>query len=91
MLLHKNTQRVVFSLLSIYIYVSPKSFLLLYEMMSAFLSNAPAVSDGCAPFAIHSLIAGAFKEDSFLIGSYQPKNSIGNPSRLFLESIATNL
>ena len=81
----------LFSLFYLFIYVSPKSFLLLYEMMSAFLSNDPAVCDGCAPFAIHSLIAGAFKEDSFLIGSYQPKNSIGNPSRLFLESIATNL
>ena len=90
MLLHENTQRVVFSLLSIYICISEKLPPPLRDD-ERFFKHDPAVCDGCAPFAIHSLIAGAFKEDSFLIGSYQPKNSIGNPSRLFLESIATNL
>jgi|TARA_B100001113_G_C21087686_1_gene612861 hypothetical protein len=60
-------------------------------MMSAFFNKEPAVSLGFAPFAIQALIAGAFKEDSFLSGSYHPNNSRGNPSRLFLESMATNL
>lgn len=56
--------------------------------MSAFLSKAPTVSDGCAPLEIQSLIAGASKLDCFLIGSYQPSCWIGRPSRRARESMA---
>ena len=57
-------------------------------MMSAFLSKAPTVSDGFAPFAIQSLIAGASKLDCLRIGSYQPKVWSGKPSRRTRESMA---
>ena len=91
MLLHENTQRVVFSLLSIYICISEKLPPPLRDDERFSTTIPPSVLGCCALSRSKLLIAGAFKEDSFLIGSYQPKNSIGNPSRLFLESMATNL
>ena len=45
-----------------------------FSMMRDFLRSAPTVSEGCAPFASHALMAGALRFDCFLIGSYHPSS-----------------
>ena len=42
--------------------------------MRDFLRSCPTVSVGCAPFASHALMAGAFRLDCFAMGSYQPSS-----------------
>ena len=52
-----------------------------FSMIRDFRKRAPTVSEGCAPFESHALIAGAFRLDCFLIGSYHPSSCFGNVKR----------